>query len=172
MFHWVTVVFVAGLIPVGVYMAYRGNVLNVWDATTNNLYSMHKAAGFIVLWLVVARLAYRISAGAPPSEPTLAAWQKGLSHATHWGIYALLLIVPFLGWYGVSLYGATSILGPIGLPSIAAQDQAAAARVLWWHGTLALVLAALIAAHVGAAIMHLVIFKDGVFGRMWPSAKQ
>jgi cytochrome b561 len=171
-FHWWTVVFVAGLIPVGLYMAYRGNVLNIWDATTNNLYSAHKAGGFIVLWLVVARLVYRLRAGAPPSEPTLAGWQKGLSHATHWSIYALLLIVPFLGWYGVSLYGARGIIGPLALPEIAAQDQDAAARVLWWHGTLALTLAALIAAHIGAALMHLIVFKDGVFGRMWPGLKK
>jgi cytochrome b561 len=170
--HWWTALFVAGLIPVGLYMAYRGNALNVWDATTNNLYGAHKAFGFLVLWLVVGRLVYRLMAGAPPSEPTLAGWQKGISHATHWSIYALLLIVPFLGWYGVSLYGATTIVGPIGLPSIAAQDQAAAARVLWWHGTLALTLAALIAMHVGAALMHLVVFRDGVFGRMWPSLKR
>jgi cytochrome b561 len=29
--HWLTVALIAVQLPVGLYMAYRGNVLNVWD---------------------------------------------------------------------------------------------------------------------------------------------
>ena len=47
--HWITVVAVFAMIPVGLAMSYRGNVLNIWDGLTNGLYSAHKLAGFLLL---------------------------------------------------------------------------------------------------------------------------
>jgi cytochrome b561 len=99
-FHWITAGFVFVMIPVGIYMVERGKATN-FDALTNTLYSNHKMFGFILLWLIVARLAYRFVKGAPPDEPTLAPWEKTVSHLTHWAIYGLLLAVPILGWLGV-----------------------------------------------------------------------
>ncbi|HXF55857.1 MAG TPA: cytochrome b, partial [Hyphomicrobiaceae bacterium] len=64
-FHWWTVAFVAVLAPVGIYMNYRGNVLGIFDEVTNALYSAHKLAGFTLLWMIVARLGYRLVRGAP-----------------------------------------------------------------------------------------------------------
>ena len=62
--HWLTVLFVTVLLPVGIVMHNRGPERNIWDALTNNLYSGHKLMGFILLWIVVARLAYRLIHGA------------------------------------------------------------------------------------------------------------
>lgn len=165
--HWLTVVFVAILIPVGLYMVMRGKATN-FDALTNTLYSGHKLAGFTLLWIVVLRLAYRFSNGAPPDEPTLEWWQKAASHLTHWGLYGLLLAVPLLGWYGVSLYGALGTFGGYNLPSIAAQDQKSAEFVFLLHFWGAMLMLAAIGAHVGAAIYHHFIRGDGVLRRMLP----
>ena len=90
-FHWWTVALLAVQIPFGLAMVYRGKGLNVWDATTNWLYSSHKLLGLIILLVVVARLSYRLTRGAPADEPTLEPWQKGVSHATHWLLYLLLI---------------------------------------------------------------------------------
>ena len=108
-FHWVIAALVLIMLPLGFAMTYRGNTLNVWDGTTNAMYSSHKLIGFIILWLMIARLAYRIRNGAPPDEPGLETWQKAASHATHWALYGLLILVPLGGWLGVSLYGARDI---------------------------------------------------------------
>ncbi|MFM2421974.1 MAG: hypothetical protein RL291_504, partial [Pseudomonadota bacterium] len=132
------------------------------------LYSLHKLLGMVILVLVIFRLAYRIRNGAPKDEPTLEPWQKGASHATHWGLYALLILMPIGGWVGVSLYGAREIFGLFSLPAITAQDQAAAARVFFLHMLGGFAIAGLIAAHVGAAIFHHFIRKDGVLRRMLP----
>jgi cytochrome b561 len=169
--HWWTVVFVAGLIPVGFYMVYRGSTLNIWDATTNNLYTAHKLGGFIVLWLIVARLIYRFRNGAPPDEPTLTGIQQLAAHVTHWAMYGLLIVVPLLGWAGVSRYGALNIWGPISLPPLLSQDQDRATLIFWLHGWAATLLALLILAHVGAALMHHVVLKDGTLRRMLPGLK-
>jgi cytochrome b561 len=166
--HWWTVALVFVMIPLGFGMAYRGNTLNIWDGTTNALYSLHKLIGFIILWLVVARLVYRFRNGAPADEPTLEPWQKAASHATHWALYALLIAMPLGGWLGVSLYGARDIFGVVSLPALAAVDQKASASVFYLHFLGAVALCALLAAHIGAAIFHHVIRKDGVLARMLP----
>jgi cytochrome b561 len=168
-FHWWTVLFVAINIPLGVAMTYRGNDLNIWDATTNALYSTHKAIGFLILWLAVARLVYRVRTGAPKDEPTLEWWQKAASHATHWGLYALLIVVPLLGWRGVSQYGARGIVGPVSLPPIAVEDQAAASFTFLAHKYAGILMGLLVFAHIGAALFHYLIRKDGVLTRMLPS---
>lgn len=166
--HWWTVAFIAVLVPLGIVMEHRGNDLNIWDATTNNMYSLHKLLGFILLWMIVVRLAYRLRAGAPPDEPTLEPWQKLAAHATHWGIYALLLVVPILGWLGISMYGARDIFGLFSLPPLAPVNQDKSALVLTVHKGLAILLVLMILAHVGAALFHYVIRKDNVMSRMLP----
>lgn len=166
-FHWLTVLLLAAQIPVGFYMVWRGNATN-FDGLTNQLYSGHKLVGFIILWVVVLRLLYRIGAGAPPDEPTLELWQKAASHATHWGLYLMLLVVACLGWVGVSYYGARDVLGGFSLPELVPKNDALAEKVLGWHALAALALIALAGMHVGAALYHYFIRGDGVLRRMLP----
>ena len=169
-FHWISAAFVVVMVPVGIYMVDRGAATN-FDAVTNSLYSWHKLGGFILLWIVVARLIYRLVKGAPPDEPTLESWQKQAAHLTHWGLYALLLIVPLLGWYGISLYPALTVAGGFSLPALAAPDQKAAETVLFLHKLGGILIALGVMAHVGAALFHHVIRKDNVLRRMLPGLK-
>lgn len=171
-YHWLTVGLVFVTIPLGVAMSYRGNTLKIWDGLTNNLYSLHKLIGVIILALVILRLGYRIKNGAPADEPTLEPWQRAASHATHWGLYALLILMPIGGWVGVSLYGARDIFGVFSLPALTAVDQAAAGKVLFLHMLGGFALAGLIATHVGASLFHHLIRKDGVLRRMLPNLKR
>ena len=164
--HWLTVAFVAVLIPVGIAMTYRGNTLNIWDDTTNNLYSLHKLAGFTLLWVVVLRIVYRLWNGAPSPEPTLEPWQRVGSTVVHFSLYAVLLALPFLGWLGVSYYPALDIFGWFSLPALVAPDQDAANRILAIHATLAFVLLGLILAHAGMALYHHFGRSDNVLRRM------
>jgi cytochrome b561 len=166
--HWVTAAAVLMMIPAGLAMTYRGNTLNIWDGLTDAMYSSHKLLGFLVLWLVAGRLAYRLIKGAPPDEPTLLWWQKAGSHLVHWLLYGLLLIVPLLGWLGISLYPSLKVFGLFSLPAIASPDQDLAGRVLNIHGTLAMAMGLLVCAHIGAALYHHLIRKDGVLRRMLP----
>jgi cytochrome b561 len=167
-FHWWTVAFVAIMFPLGFAMAYRGGTLNIWDATTNNMYSAHKLLGFIVLWFSVARLVNRLRNGAPADEPTLEWWQKAASHLTHWAIYGFLILVPLLGWLGVSMYGARDLFGLVSLPPLAPTDQKRGEFILYLHGWAAIGLLLLIANHFAAAMFHFLIRKDGVLSRMLP----
>jgi cytochrome b561 len=167
-FHWWTVALLAIQVPLGIYMVYRGAVTN-FDALTGTFYDLHKTLGLLVLVLVVARLAYRLVRGAPADEPTLEWWQKAASHVTHWSLYGLLILVPLVGWIGISLYGAREVFGVATIPPLATPNSEAADTALMVHKALALLTVALVAMHVGAAVaLHYFIRGDGVLARMLP----
>lgn len=169
LFHWLTVAFVAVMVSIGLAMTYRGNTLNIWDDTTNQLYSTHKLVGFTLLWVVLARIAYRLWRGPPPPEPTLEPWQRYGSLVVHYSLYALLVIMPILGWIGISLYPALDIFGLFSLPALTEPNQELANRVLYVHKTLAFVLIALVIGHAGMALYHHFVRKDNVMWRMLTS---
>lgn len=166
--HWLTVALIAVQLPVGLYMTYRGNTLNVWDKLTGALYNGHKVVGVTILLVVLWRLAYRLSRGAPPDEPTLEPWQRLASHANHWGMYVLLICAPVAGYIGISLFPALDIFGLFSLPGVVAPDKEAAKTVFFVHGVLARLLVLLILVHLAAALFHYFIRKDNVLGRMIP----
>lgn len=166
--HWTTVVLLAVQFPVGLYMVYRGNSLNLWDNLTNALYSSHKLVGVTILLIVLWRLVYRMTRGAPADEPTIEPWQRVVSHLNHWGLYVLLIAAPLAGYIGISLFPALNIFGLFSLPAVTAPDKEAAKSVLDVHRVLVMLLALLVALHVGAALYHYLIRKDNVLGRMIP----
>jgi cytochrome b561 len=165
--HWLTVGLVALQVPVGVWMVYRGNVQNLWDTLTGALYNGHKTVGLVILAVAIARLAYRLSRGAPADEPTLESWQRVVSHVVHWSLYALLIAVPVAGYVGISLFPALDLFG-LKLPGIVAPDKDAASTAFAVHALLALALVLLIGMHVAAALFHHFIRRDNVLARMAP----
>lgn len=168
-FHWYTATLVLILIPLGFLMTYEGDAFKIPEAVNNFMQSTHKLLGFVLLWLVVARLIYRFRHGAPPSEPTLTSLEKGASHATHWTLYALLLAMPISGWIGVSLYGARELFGLVSLPPLSGVDQPLSDKVFVWHTRGAILIVLLVAAHIGASLFHHFLRKDGVLRRMLPN---
>lgn len=165
-FHWITVAFVAVQIPIGLAMTYRGYTLDIWDETTNSLFSTHKLVGFVLLWVVLARLGYRLWHGAPRPEPTLEAWQRTGSNIVHWSLYVLLILMPILGWIGISLFPALDIFGWFSLPALTSPNQELSNQVLAIHASLAWLLIVLIIGHAGMALFHYFIRKDNVLRRM------
>jgi cytochrome b561 len=169
-FHWITAGFIVLMIPIGMYMVERGKATN-FDALTNTLYSNHKLFGFLLLWIVLARLIYRLVKGAPADDPTLAPWQKLVAHGTHWALYGLLLAVPLLGWIGVSLFPALGLPFGLSLPALTSPNQDAAKTVFVLHKFGAILIALLALMHIGAALQHHFIRKDNVLRRMMPGLK-
>jgi cytochrome b561 len=168
--HWSTVALLGVQVPVGLFMV-RYGVATDFAAPSGVLYDGHKLLGLLILLLAAVRLAYRLAHGAPPSQPSLAAWQKTMSHVTHWAIYAMLLAVPLLGWLAISYYGPFRPFG-LALPVLAAENGDRAQRFFALHRLAAYALIVLIGMHVGAALFHYVVRKDGVMRRMLPSAGQ
>lgn len=170
--HWITAILIIGLVPVGLFMSsipYPPDPA-ANPALKNNLYELHKSFGLIVLMLAIARVVVRVVNGVPPPEPTLTRFQRAASAAVHHLLYVLIFLVPLAGWLATSMcYGPVNLFWtlPVTLPFSGQESTCTAIYRVHLGG--ALLMSALVLAHVGAALMHLVIIKDGVFRRMWPT---
>ena len=162
--HWTVAVCVLFLIPAGIIMA------NIPDGDLKNaLYTLHRSTGALVLVLMLIRLAYRLVNGVPAPEPTLTAWQRIVSHVVHLGLYALLIAQPIIGWGATSAYGAQiSVYGLFTLPALVAKDEALAKPLFLVHELIGFAIAGLLIMHIGAALYHYFIRRDGVLQRMLP----
>jgi cytochrome b561 len=176
--HWLIALLIFIQLPLGFYMAYRGNempsvnekgepVKGVWDALTGFLYSSHKLIGLTVLALIVLRLLYRLTRGAPKSDPTVPPALTGVSHLVHWALYALLIAVPIIGYTAISYGDYLDVFG-VHLPAITAKNEDLSKEVFEWHETGAILIIAFVALHILAAIYHYVVRKDRVVERMIP----
>jgi len=78
-FHWTVALLVLTIVPVGILMGrIPGNPMQ------NNLYTLHKSIGVLILVLMTLRIIYRLSHGAPAPEPTLKPWERAASGTVHW----------------------------------------------------------------------------------------
>jgi len=176
--HWLVALLIFIQLPLGFYMAYRGNdmetvnekgetVKGVWDALTNALYSSHKLIGITIFVLVVLRLIYRLTRGAPRPDPSVPAALTGVSHVVHWSLYLLLIAVPIIGYKAISYGGYLDVFG-IHLPAITEKNEDLSKQVFEWHSTGAILIIAFVALHIVAAIYHKYVRKDRVVERMLP----
>lgn len=139
------------------------------DTPVTTLISLHFTFGIVILAVAVMRLAWRAIHAEPPPEAGLPQWQALSGAIVHWLLYALLFIVPLLGWMDASRRGMPVVLVGFELPKLLAT------RAPGWgwtgdvHGLLAnYVMLTLVGLHVAAALYHHFVRRDGVLKRMLP----
>lgn len=138
------------------------------------VYTMHKSVGITVLVLVLARIGWRLYAGAPLPVAGTPTWQARVASATHGLLYALLLAMPLSGW----LYDSASGLRPfrwfglVLMPKLAGPDTALADNAQEAHEWLFWVLVALVALHAAAALHHHLFRNDATLSRMLPAKRR
>jgi cytochrome b561 len=165
--HWITVVIILGMIPVGITMTRLGP-----GPTTNLLYELHKSFGLIVIGLAVIRIAVRLTKGAPPIVATIPAWQRIAARGSHLALYALLVLVPLVGWIATSTCCPPVNLFwtiPVTLPFEGGMD--ASKPIFLVHRILAISLAGLLLLHAGAALHHHYVIKDDTLRKMLPGGR-
>src|SRR5215467_12084946 len=160
--HWTTAALVLIMLPLGVVIAAK------WDGPLKDaLYDLHRSIGALIIPLVILRLGYRLTHPPLPLPDDIPPLQQLAAHATHWGLYALLILQPFVGWVATSAYPAPIwVFGLFQLPPIWWPDRALSDRLLVVHGLIAIAIAVLAAAHIGAALYHHFVQKDRVLMRM------
>ncbi|MDO9178591.1 MAG: YceI family protein [Agitococcus sp.] len=150
-------------------------------AATYALFQLHKSIGFTILFLSLARLAWRFM-HTPPALPShMKAWEKTASHLVHMGFYVIMIGLPMTGWLLVStskINIPTVLFGVIPMPHLPFLSELAVATKAMLndaagagHGLLALLTCLLLLLHVGAVLKHQVIVKDNVFARMAVGAR-
>ena len=163
--HWLTALLIIATFPVGLTVVQDGLARGTQDA----LFIFHKNVGVIILLLVLARLAYRAANPAPPLPDSVPGWQRRIAHLTHWLLYGLVIVMAVSGYTRVKAAGfPLEGLDALGFPSLVPKSEALAKTAQNIHWTTRFALLALILLHVGAALHHALVKRDGVFGRMWP----
>jgi len=170
LFHWMMALLIIGLFVFGKYMT----GLDPMAPDTFALYQLHKSLGFLVLALVLARLAWRLANPSPALPETMPGFERLAAHLGHAGLYALMLAIPLSGWLMVSA-------SPWGIPTVvfdmlpvphlpvpeALGSKAEAENTLkGLHELLANGLLFLVVLHVAAALKHHFLNRDDVLRRM------
>ena len=164
--HWLMAIMVLAMLFIGVTM------VSTVKPRFLTLIAIHKPLGIAILVLVVLRLGVRLSRGAPPLPGDLPPIQVVAAKLSHIVLYALLIAMPLIGWGMLSAGGYPIVLaGSLHLPAILPANDHVYAVLRRAHTVLAYLLFATILLHVGAALFHALIRRDGVFRAMAGGAR-
>ena len=162
--HWITALCIFIIIPVGIAM----HEMNP-GPLQNQLYDLHRSLGFLILVLVILRLAVRLSHGAPAPYVGLTTFERIASTAAHHLLYLLLVVMPIVGWVMTSAFGADiTVFGLFKLPHLVAKDMALFKMLQPVHQIGGIAMAIIVIIHVAGALMHTFVKRDIVLWRMLP----
>ena len=162
--HWLTAALVAVIIPLGLWIKYFEPAN---EAFKLRLYNIHESLGVIVFVIVLMRLLYRLLHPPPPLPADTPAVIRLAAHVNHWGLYALLVLMPITGFLATNAWGfPLSVFGVLPMPVPLGKDEeiAKVLSFLHWCGAITIIL--LIVAHLGGVIYHTFIRRDGLLQRM------
>jgi len=140
--HWLTAALVIAMVSSGVIAKQLDG-----GAVADALLTFHKTTGILTLLIVALRVLYRLTRFDPMGSP-----RRDRRPVLHWVLYAAVLLVPLLGWAGVSDFGARGILFGYSLPAIWPEGAGYADLLLQLHAYFAFVLLALVTLHIGVAM--------------------
>jgi cytochrome b561 len=161
--HWLVAACVIFTIPIGIAIVN----LDLATPLRNDLYSLHKAVGVLILALMAMRIGYRLTAGAPPASGALTPTQYVVSRIVHVTLYVLLIAMPILGWAGTSAFPApVPFFGLFEMPALIGPDRELSKQLLAIHGYMGFFLTGVALLHIGAGLYHGLVRRDGVLSRM------
>jgi cytochrome b561 len=162
--HWLLVGMVFMLYGVGWYMV----GIPKGTPPVAYFYNLHKSIGIVTALPIVLLILWRTT-HAPPSLPgSLPQWQARAAHINHVLFYICLVVLVVSGFvesnftrFGIKFFGYP-------LPILGWEDKTLYRLFNRIHVYTSYFFAVLIAVHIAAALKHLLVNRDGIFGRMWP----
>lgn len=128
--------------------------------------TLHASLGILILAVMLLRFACRLAHPVAP-ESSLSTWQRLSSEMVHWSLYALVLATTLTGWLFASFRGwSVSFLFLTPLPMLGSVDATAARAIDGLHQAMEWTLLAFIVIHVSEALLHILLYRDGVVQRM------
>ena len=159
--HWLMAMMIIAMLFIGAGMAASVSERHEW------LLNLHKPLGIAILLLVVVRLIVRFSTRQPPLPADLAPVQVLAAKLSHVLLYALMFILPVVGWAMISAAGDPVMLSSsLQLPSILPANPTSFAFLRKAHTYLAYLLFFTVLLHLAAALFHGWIRRDGVLHSM------
>ena len=166
--HWLIGLMIVTSLGVGLYM-----VSLSLSPDKLRLYSWHKWAGVTIFMLVLVRSLWRLTHPAPPLPDDVPVWQRKVAEATHYALYALMIVIPLTGWLMSSAKGFQTVyFGVVPIPDLLAKNEGLGETLALVHRYLNYSMIGLVIAHIAAALKHHFIDKDDILQRMLPTRHQ
>lgn len=166
--HWLIAIIIIGQL-IG------GKVMMAIDPspTKFELFQLHKSFGITILLLSLMRLGWRLTHKAPPLPYGMKAWEAFVAKATHWLFYTMIIGIPISGWIMTSASTpkiTTKLFKVIPWPDFPGIPRTETLENVFKdiHENMAIFIFILIVLHIGAALKHHFVNKDGVLARMIP----
>jgi cytochrome b561 len=163
--HWLIALLVVAAFTMGLVMT------DIPGLTPTKLryYSWHKWMGVTVLLLAVLRVLWRLGHAAPDYPATMPRWQQAAARGLHDLLYVLIFAVPLSGYFYSLASGVPVVyLGLVELPVLIDASPTLKPVLKAVHFWLNMLLAASVAIHVGAALKHQFVDRDGTMRRILP----
>lgn len=159
--HWLMALMIIAMLFIGAGMAASVSQRHEW------LLNLHKPLGIAILLLVVVRLFVRFSTRQPPLPADLPRVQVLAAKLSHLLLYALMFVLPLVGWAMISAAGDPVMLGSaLQLPAIVPANPSTFAFLRKAHAYLAYLLFFTVLLHLAAALFHGWVRRDGVLESM------
>lgn len=159
--HWSSALLIISLLILGLWMVTL-TYYSQWYYPAPNL---HKSLGIIFAVLLILRMTWRWISTQPHSHGE--EWEKRLAHFSHIFIYLLLLSIVISGYLIVTAADVgISVFNLFDIPALNLPINRQADIAGWWHRWMSYLLIALITLHIGAAVKHQFINRDGTLSRM------
>jgi len=137
--------------------------------TKLDLFVWHKSIGILVLALVLVRILWRLANPTPDPPVDTPRWERLAARYSHLALYLLLAATPLSGWIVNSADNIPfRLFWLVPLPALVAPSDATAELAKGAHFALFVALAALLCAHVVAALRHHYGKGNDVLTRMLP----
>jgi len=161
--HWLVALAVIAMLGFGVYLSQieRGDAKSA-------LIQIHKSFGALVLFLVMARVWWRVRQGPLQPVGDHAKWEQRLAKASHTFLLFATVAMPLTGFVrSIGRGRSIDIFGMPFIPQLLAEknDMISAAGSLA-HEVIAYATIAVLALHATAALKHQLIDRDGTLWRM------
>lgn len=132
--------------------------------------NLHKSTGIVIGLLILVRISWRMTHKPPPLPDTMPVWQRHAARLSHIMLYLCMVMLPLSGYlasnfsrHGIKFFNRVhwQPWGP--------DDKGWYAFFNQTHHLAALLLAIFVALHVLAVAKHMLIDRDGLLLRMWPT---
>lgn len=159
--HWLMAVLILAMLLIGAGM------VSTVSARYTQLLAWHRPIGLAILILALIRIIVRLTHRPPPLPADLPRIQVAAAKGSHHLFYLLMIAMPLIGWAMQSAGGYPVTVWPgFVLFPILPHDVAVYGWLRQAHGLLGIAFFLLVLGHLGAALVHGLIRRDGVFRSM------
>ena len=163
--HWAVGVFIIAMLALGLAME---------EFELRFLYPVHKSIGIILFVFIVWRVWWRAVNGWPAPLGDEPQWQSIAARATHWVLILGTLLMPLSGIFmsvadgrGLAVFGMELLAANLNaVGGIVALSEPLEHFMHTVHAVTGKAIIAAIVLHIGAALWHHFVLKDGALRRM------